>query len=184
MIPSVDTRLASMASSLTGVIAPALTGTDPFAEEQAALLVGHLRVLRGHQAVVDEFEQLEYNRTRAFARDLLGAVDGGDQVRAAAATLRGRLEGPVPYTMTALRREQDELAAAITRLIEADGIDGTETSVAASTAVVLAYEQPHSLRLRSYFSAMGYESGSTAVPALDDMMNEFRSRYGDAGALT
>lgn len=178
MIPSVDTRLASMASSVTRVIAPALAGENPFAEEQAALLAGHLQVLRGHQPVIDEFEALEHNRTRAFARDLLDVVGGGEQVGAATAVLRGLLEGPVPFTMTALRTAQDELAAATTALIEADGIDGTEASVASSTAVVLAYEQPHSLRLRSYFSAMGYEGGSTAVPMIDDMMNDFRALYG------
>jgi hypothetical protein len=182
MIPSVDTRLASMASSLTGVIGPALAGTNPFAEEQAALLVGHLQVLRGHQPVTDEFERLEHNRTRAFARDLLAAVDGGERVRAASAALRGWLEGPVPFTMTTLRHAQDELTAAIAALIDADGVDGTAASVAASTAVVLAYERPHSLRLRAYYAAMGYESGSTEVPAIDAMMTEFRAGYGPTAA--
>lgn len=177
MIPSVDTRLASMASSVNGVIAPALAGTDPFAEEQAALLVGHLQVLRGQQPITDEFEQLEHNRTRALARELLAAVDGGDRVRAAATALREVLEGPVPFTTTALRAAQDALAAAITTLVEADGVDGSEASVAASTAIVLAYERPHSLRLRSYFAAMGYESGSVTVPAPDEMMDEFRRTH-------
>lgn len=180
MIPSVDTRLATMASSVTGVIAPALAGANPFAEEQAALLVGHLQVLRGQQPVLDEFEQLEHNRTRAFARDLLEVVDGGEHVDAAASALRAALEAPVPFTMVAVRAAQDELTAAITTLVEADGADGTEASVAASTAVVLRYEHPHSLRLRSYFAAMGYEgAGSTDVPALDDMMTEFRASYGE-----
>lgn len=177
MIPSVDVRLASMASSITGVIAPALEGRNAFAEEQAALLVGHLQVLRGHEAMVDEFEQLEHNRTRALARDLLAEVDGGEQVDTAVSVLRGLLEGPVPFTMTALRAAQDELAAAVTELVRADGVDGTTASVAATTRVVLAYERPHSLRLRSYFAAMGYESGETAVPALDDMMDEFRRTH-------
>lgn len=181
MIPSVDTRLASMASSLTGVIAPALAGTNPFAEEQTALLVGHLQVLRGQQPIVDEFEQLEYNRTRGFGRDLLVAVDegeGGELVCAAAAALQALLDGPVPFTMTALRGAQDELTAAITTLVTADGVDGTAASVAATTEVVLAYEHPHSLRLRSYFSAMGYESGgNTPVPPIDEMMDDFRRTY-------
>lgn len=177
MIPSVDVRLASMASSVTGVIAPALAGTDPFAEEQAALLVGHLQVLRGQQPIVDEFEQLEHNRTRAFARDLLDVVDGGDRVVAAAAAVRGLLQGAVPFTMTALRQAQDDLLAAITELIRVDGVDGTDDSRAATTAIVLDYERPHSLRLRSYFAAMGYESGTTQVPSIDDVMTELRRTH-------
>ena len=177
MIPSVDVRLATMASSVTGVISPALAGRNPFAEEQAALLVGHLHVLRGQEAIVDEFEQLEHNRTRALARDLLDAVGDGGQVGSAAAALRALLEGPVPFTMSALRAAQDELTAAITELVRADGVDGTAASNAATTGIVLSYERPHSLRLRSYFAAMGYESGETAVPALDDMMDEFRRTH-------
>ena len=186
MIPSVDTRLATMVSSMTGVIAPRLAGTDPFAEEQAALLVGHLQVLRGQQPIVDEFEQLEHNRTRALARELLDAVAGveGPETAAAVEALRGLLEGPVPFTMAAVRDAQDRLTAAISELVRADGVDGTEETVAATTRIVLAYEQPHSLRLRSYFSAMGYESGESVVPPLEAMMEDFRALFGGAGGTT
>ncbi len=105
MIPSIDTRLASMISTLSGVIAPALGSSNPFAAEQAGLLMAHLGLLRAQEPFTAEFEQLDYNRNRAFAQDLLAAVtdDSGKDTKAAAAALRQLLDAPVPFSLSALR---------------------------------------------------------------------------------
>lgn len=178
MIPSIDTRLASMASAVSGVIAPALGTTNPFASEQAALLVGHLQVMRVQQGAAEEFEHLDYNRTRAFARELAEAAEGGPQVGAAVRETRTELDAPVPFSITEVRAAQDRLAAAIGATIAAAGVDGTEAFVASSQAIVLRQEREQSIRFRSYFAVMGYEDGSRAIPSMEQMMNEFRSRYG------
>ena len=178
MIPSIDTRLASMASAVSGVIAPALGDSNPFASEQAALLVGHLQVLRVQQGASEEFEHLDYNRTRAFARELADAADGGPQVQAAAQAIRDALNAPVPFTITQIRAAQDVLAAAIGDAITAAGTDGTADYIAASQRIVIAQERAQSIRYRSYFAVMGYEDGSRPIPPLEEMMAEFRSAYG------
>jgi hypothetical protein len=180
MIPSIDTRLASMASAVSGVIAPALGTTNSFASEQAALLVGHLQVMRVQQSAAEEFEQLDYNRTRAFARELAEAADGGAEVRAAAAAVTALLDAPVPFTISQVRAAQDSLAAAISALVKSGGADGTPDYVQASTRIVIAYERPQSIRFRSYFAVMGYEDGSRPIPPMDEMMDEFRGAYGAA----
>lgn len=178
MIPSTDTRLVSMIDAMTGVIIPALDSGNAFAREQAALVVGHLQALRAQQPVADEFERLDHNRSRALADELLAHADGGAEVARAAKQLRGRLEGPAPFTMEQLRRAQDVLTSSICDLITAGGVDGTEEFVAASTRTVLDHERRHALRLRSFFSMMGYEDGSVPVPTLDEMMAEFRAAHG------
>lgn len=183
MIPSTDTRLFSMIGAMTGVVIPALDASNGFAKEQAALVVGHLQVLRSQQPVADEFEQLDYNRSRSLARDLLGQAEGGTEVTAAAERLRAVLEGPTPFTMDQLRRAQDELASTIAELITAGGVDGTAAFVGASTRTVLDQERRHAVRLRSFFSMMGYEDGSSSISTLDEMMNEFRAAYGPSSSL-
>jgi hypothetical protein len=178
MIPSIDTRLASMASAVSGVIAPALGTTNPFASEQAALLVGHLQVMRVQQGAAEEFEHLDYNRTRAFARELTDAAEGGAAVQAAATAVRSALDAPVPFTISQVRAAQDALAAAIGDAITAAGTDGTDAYVAASQAIVIRQERAQSIRFRSYFAVMGYEDGSRSIPPMEQMMDEFRAEYG------
>ncbi len=178
MIPSVDTRLASMSSAVTGAILPALGTSNASAAEQAALLAGHIGVLRAQLPVSEEFEQLDYNRSRSYARKLLVDLAGGECTQVAARQLRDLLDGPVPFTLPQLRFAQDELAAATGTLIEAGGVDGSPDYQAASFQVCLCEEREQSIRSRSFFGMMGYEDGSTPIPDLDDMMSEFRSSYG------
>jgi hypothetical protein len=185
MIPSIDTRLASMASAVSGVIGPALGTTNPFASEQATLLVGHLQVMRVQQGAAEEFEHLDYNRTRAFARELADAAEGGAAVQAAATAVRLTLDAPVPFTITQVRAAQDVIAAAIGGLVTAAGEDGTDAYVATSSAIVTRQERAQSIRFRSYFAVMGYEDGSRPIPPMEQMMDEFRAEYGaPAGAAS
>jgi hypothetical protein len=186
MIPSIDTRLASMLSTLAGVIAPALGSDQPFASEQAGLLMAHLGLLRAQEPMTEEFEQLDYNRSRAFARELVASVDdaraekNGAATRTAASELRKLLEGPVPFSQTSLRAAQDSFATRICALLEAVGTDGSPATNHATEEITLRYELAQSIRYRSYFSMMGYENGSREIPAPEAMMAEFRKAYGEA----
>lgn len=178
MIPSNDTRLASMASALTGAVLPALGTSNPFALEQAQLVVGHLQIIRAQEPHADEFEHLDYNRVRVFARELLDTAEGGPATDQAAAAVRDLLEGPVPYTTPAVRRGHDELAAAIGVLISAIGEDGEPESLSASETTTLRHEAENAMRYRAYFALMGYEDGSIPMPDLETLMTEFRAAYG------
>lgn len=178
MIPSIDTRLASMLSTLNGVIRPALGAGQPFAAEQAHLLMAHIGLLRAQEPMAEEFEQLDYNRTRAFVQDLLDGAAGGSETTAAAAALKKLLAAPVPFSMTAIRAAQDTFAAGIGALIEAIGKDGTEAAMTASARSTIEHERVQSLRYRSYFSMMGYEDGSRDIAKPEAMMAEFRAAHG------
>lgn len=179
MIPSTETRLASMASAVTGAVLPALGSAHPFAAEQAQLVAGHLAVLRAQEPYSDEFEHLDYNRLRTFARELLSATVGGTATDAAGKGLQNLLEGPVPFTTAGVRRCHDEMAAVIGDVIAAVGVDGTDASLRATDEVVLRHERENALRYRAFFALMGYEDGSVPMPDLDTLMTDFRRVYGN-----
>jgi hypothetical protein len=181
MIPSTETRLASMASAMTGAVLPALGKAHPFATEQAQLVAGHLAVLKAQEPYADEFERLDYNRLRVFAVELLAASSGGPRTDQASAALRDLLAGPVPYTITEIRAAHDKMSAAIGGLIAQVGIDGTEESLRASDEVGLRHERENALRYRAYFAAMGYEDGTVPMPDLPTLMADFRDALASVG---
>lgn len=181
MIPSVDTRLASISSAVTGAILPALGDTNPFATEQAQLAAGHLMVLRAQEPFAEEFERLDYNRLRACARELADAGDGGESTDRAVAAVREHLEGPIPYSLAEIRTAHDRLAAAVCVLLATIGRDGSEAALERTDAIAIRCERDNAARYRSWFGLMGYEDGSFPTQELPDLMSEFRAAYGSAG---
>ena len=95
MIVSVDTRLASMLSAMTGAILP-VVGDNAFVTEQAQLVAGHLQVLRAQGEYSEEFEHLEHRYMRALAAELAAGAEGGPRTTDAASRLRGLLDRGEP----------------------------------------------------------------------------------------
>ena len=180
MIPSVDTRLASVSSALTGAILPALADSNPFATEQGQLAAGHLMVLRAQEPYAEEFERLDLNRLRACARELAQASDGAEETAAAVRGVRERLEGPVPYSVAEIRTAHDALAATVCELIAAVGRDGSQTALEQTQAIGTRYERESAARYRSWFALMGYEDGTFPIQQLPELMSDFREAHGAA----
>lgn len=178
MIASVEIRLASMLSALTGAILPAVQ-SNPFAREQAELLAGHLQVLQTQGNHAEEFERLEHFHTRRLATEVVVDSVGGEKSAAAEGAVRQALNVPVPQGIAAIRVAQSSLAAVIADFVTAQGVDGSSESIARSNTVILAAEYVQSLRNRSYFSPFGYEAGTDDVKPIEQMMNEFRAEFAD-----
>jgi hypothetical protein len=176
MIVSVDTRLASMISAMTGAVLPAVAG-DAFAGEQAQLLAGHLQVLRAQAPFSDEFERLEHRHTRGLARDLTDAAEGGPRTVRSVEGLRALLDRGMPAEIADVRAAQHELTAGLEEFVAAEGDDGTEASVARSTRLITRAEYQQSLRDRSFFGPFGYEDSPDSVAPIPDMMAQFRSEF-------
>ena len=174
MIPSVDTRLASISSAITGAILPALADSNPFATEQAQLAAGHLMVLRAQQPYAEEFERLDYNALRAFAREMAQAAEGGSQTEAASAAIGEQLAGPVPFSLDEIRAAHDALAAAICVLVAEVGRDGSDAALERTQAIGIAHERDNAARYRSWFASMGYEDGRFPIQELPELMADFR----------
>ena len=178
MIPSVDTRLASISSAITGAILPALGDTNPFATEQAQLAAGHLMVLRAQEPYAEEFERLDYNALRAFAHKMAQAADGGERTEAASAAIGEHLAGPVPFSLTEIRAAHDALATAVCVLIAEVGRDGSEGALDRTQAIAIGHERESAARYRSWFGLMGYEDGRFPIQEVDALMLDFRNAQG------
>ena len=181
MIVSVDTRLASMLSAMTGAILPAV-GDNAFVTEQAQLVAGHLQVLRAQGEYSEEFEHLEHRYMRVLAAELAAGAEGGPRTTDAASRLRGLLDRGEPDRIGAIREAHQELCTAVTDFIAAEGADGTDASIARSTQVVIRAEYAQSLRDRAFCGPFGYEDGSVEIAPIDQMMNEFRASFPGEGA--
>ena len=97
MTPDIDLRIASMVRAMEDVVRPAIDPLNSLAAEQAALIVGHLRLLA-----------IQWNKAESYARTCLADLDatldglvpsGGPATRAAAAAAV-QPAGPPPTTMT------------------------------------------------------------------------------------
>jgi hypothetical protein len=183
VIVSVDTRLASMLSAMTGAILP-VVGDNAFVTEQAQLVAGHLQVLRAQGEHSEEFELLEHRYMRALAADLAEGAEGGSRTAEAATRVRGLLDRGEPDRVGAIREAHQELCTAVTDFIAAEGADGTDASIDRSTRLVLRAEHEQSLRDRAFCAPFGYEDGSVEIAPIDRMMSEFRARFPTKGAST
>ncbi|WP_216892816.1 hypothetical protein [Nocardia alni] len=176
MIVSVDIRIASMLSALSGTIVPALE-KGGFAAEQAQLLAGHLQVLRTQSEFSDEYETLEHRYTRRLAQDVIETAEGGPQTTKAVIRIRALLDKGEPVGIAAVREAHTALCTAVADFVAAEGEDGTDESVARTTRIVLRAEHEQSLRNRSFFSSFGYEDSSADIQPIDRMMADFRSKF-------
>lgn len=183
MIVSEEVRLTSMISALTGTIVPAL-GDNSFAAEQAALVVGHLQVLRAHLDYSDEYEALEYAQALQLGHALVALSEGGAKTVGAAARLQSELDTPVPSNIREIREADRRVSTAVADLIEAQGQDGSSACIQQSTRTVLRHEHTQSIRDRSYFAPFGYEDGARPIPSMDAMMDDFRSHYTEQESST
>jgi hypothetical protein len=176
MIVSVDTRLASMLSAMTGAILPAVQGNG-FVTEQAKLVAGHLQVLRAQGEFCEEYEFLEHRYLRRLAAALAEGAEGGSRTTAAAMRLRGLAGKAEPTRIGEVREAHTELGTAVADFMAAEGEDGTDESVARSTTIVLEAEHAQALRDRSFNSPFGYEDGSVEIAPIQDMMRDFRTSF-------
>lgn len=174
MIASVEIRINSMVSAITGTIVPALEGNS-FATEQALLVAGHLQCLRDRLDYMDEYTRLELLHTISLARKLVDESEGGPETAAATAALKSTLSEAPTVTIADVRESQQSLSTLIATLIEAQGRDGTSDTVRTSTEIVITAETKQSIRDRSFFSNFGYEDGNDEIPTIDSMMEDFRT---------
>jgi hypothetical protein len=92
MTPNVDERLASVVRALSEVILPHLPPEASLAQEQVHLCIGHLQILRAQFDAVPAFEREELGDALAVARDLAGAVTGGEVTTAALAAMNAAVD--------------------------------------------------------------------------------------------
>ncbi|WP_295214498.1 hypothetical protein [uncultured Brevundimonas sp.] len=171
VVPSIETRLKSIAKALEQVVVPALPSDQRLAIEQAEIAIGHLRVLEAQWRYVLPAARLELAYLMELANDLLTSDDGGVQNELAAAL--NAAQSVDPQDFEALRTETLALGAVVERLIE--GGDAGVSSPVARTAI-LNHAARQSRLERSWFAAAGI-SNAEGVPAIRELLAAEKSAF-------
>lgn len=170
MNPSVEVRIDSMIRALSDFVIPELPAGGTGAE-QAALVLGHLHVLRGQIDLVAPFEAFELRHTVAEARSLLEVARGGDRTAATVVGLKAALDEIDERNPTHVRRSAEQVRSRIEELIRACAEDGEPAATALAQSVVVTFERVLADANRSLFADKGWESDQTGLPDLADLLN-------------
>nr|WP_314434160.1 hypothetical protein [uncultured Brevundimonas sp.] len=164
VVPSIDTRLRSVAKAIEQVIIPALPTDQRLAIEQAEIAIGHLKVLETQWRHIPQVARLELRYLAELADALLAATEGpadDDLVRARDAA---RLVDHADFE--ALSSATRALGMAVERFIDVG--EGLLTNGSARAAI-LDHARLQARLERSWFAASGI-SNTTDVPALADLL--------------
>ncbi len=165
MVPSIDTRLQSIAKALEQVVIPALPADQRLAIEQAEIAVGHLRLLETQWRYVTVAAERELQYLVELATELV-ATDDGPTFR----EIKRALDAAALVNTSdidALRSRAQVLGEAIEQLIEsADGL----LSNAGARAAIGTHARRQARLERSWFAAAGI-AGSDGVPNLAQFLN-------------
>ena len=151
MTPSIDLRLATIIRAMRDVVSPAIDRDNSLAQEQAALVIGHLQLLA-----------VQWSRTNEYANvcltDLAGALralspEGGPQTMHAATALFAALD----CTAGAREARYKAVMAGADQLIRAADVDGGEEFGKQLRQAMLAFSKRQSLRDRSWFALSGFD---------------------------
>lgn len=173
MNPSIDVRLDSMMRAIADFVLPELEKNSA-AAEQAALVLGHLQVLRGQIDCALAFEEYELDASAELAEELLDAVSGGAQTQRAADVLRSNVDEVRRTDPQAIRESVETVRCAIEDLVRASGVDGSGDFLASSQEIVIRHERAVALANRSLFQGMGWESGASEIPVLEHLLARIR----------
>lgn len=155
MTPNVDERLASVVRALSEVILPHLPPEASLAQEQVHLCIGHLQILRAQFDAVPAFEREELDDAIAVARDLAGAVAGGEQTTAALTALNAAVAAA---DGSDVRGQRAAVLEAVDALVKAVSADGSSNAKAALPGVILKHETPRTLKDRQWFAPFGFDT--------------------------
>lgn len=165
MTPSIDLRISTIVRAMEDVVTPAIEEGNSLAREQAALIIGHLRLL-----------SMQWSRAEGYARTCLddlvdtvaplkplgGALTlaAGDQLAASLGSLGG---AEARYKMVMAATD------ALVRAAESDGDPGFRSDL---TVRLLDFSLRQSLRDRSWFAGTGFDLHPEQLLPVDDLVSE------------
>lgn len=165
MNPSLDVRIQSMIRALTDTVLPQLVpGTA--AADQAALVAGHLVVIRDQIDIAADFDRYELESFSLLAASLIDDASGGPRTTTAVSLLVSLVSDRSARSPADVRAQVDTLGSAIESLVHAVAIDGSSDSGVRVTALVVQHERRRVAANRKLFLGMGWESDSEDLPDL------------------
>lgn len=166
MSPGFAVRLQSMRRALTTVIMPAIDPSNQIAQEQAALMVGHIAMLSTQWERMDDYARL----CLADIVDLAGRLEakGGPATQAAADALTALSQSRPKSAETAFL----EISAAIENLVRAVDVDGDPGFRATLHREVLLGGNRQAARDRAWFIACGFDVNAGELTSIETLLGE------------
>lgn len=169
MNPSIDVRIDSLIRALSDFVIPELppggTGAD-----QAGLVVAHLQVLRGQIDLAGSYERYELEHATGEARALLAAAEGGEKTTRAARSLTESLSDVDDHAPAFVRASTEAVRAGIDILLRSAAEDGDPGVTTQFRSIVITYERALADTDRSLFADNGWESGTSELPDLQELL--------------
>ncbi len=168
MLPGVDLRIENMLKALEQVVIPALPNDQRLAKDQANLIAGHLRMIKGQWKFAVKFEAASLANLIELGAHLLPLADSSYLPVLGAALANARA---IDAT------DQDDLSGAIRLLGGAIdkiilGDDGRIPLSADASAAILCYGRIQARRERSWFAATGLDPDRDELPSIAQTMHD------------
>jgi len=171
MLPSIDLRIQNLVKALVEVVLPALPPTERLARDQAALVVGHLRMIAEQWKFALRFESQSLDHLLDLAGNLAAAdVPMGAELRRRLAASVAKFRSTDRADGNAIETAIIDIGADIDQVIQGDG---TESRIPAELMrLVLQYGAIQARRERTWFQGNMLDPGRAGLPSIAEMLAE------------
>ena len=170
MVPDTVLRLASIRKALDEIVRPALAEDVGFAQEQLALILKSIDLVR--EQIPHEYALHAHDAHAAarFARELAGQLPGAAGALEAAANAAEALAPATLPDLTGLAAAVRTLRGTIEEAISAAGAD--PATLARIGPVVLKHSETQNLIERRWVMATGFDPSPGTVPPLAELLTD------------
>ena len=168
MLPDIDLRLHTLATTLRDIVLPVIPAGEGFAREQVQLMMAHVAIIEAQWKRALAFERQTFDALRALAVEVHRAIDD--------ASLRTAIEDALIAAETvarddydAVNRAQLALAALIDRAIAAHRPGARMAPPLA--AALLDYGKREAWRYRVWFQGAGIDPDGASLPEIDRLFD-------------
>jgi hypothetical protein len=173
-----DIQIQSVLKAFADVILPALDPTNPLAQEQARLCIGHLSVIAARLDLQYRFDRDELDRWLELVRRLRQQPEAASLAPTTCATLT-ELAAGAEDVLARARAEPQELVEAVHALRKALGQlvqeacanDPQGTRSGDLEHAVMRATKEQLLRERSWLTPQGWESDPAAIPPIESLLS-------------
>lgn len=173
MLPDFSNRLNNLIKAMEKTIAPAIDSENDLAREQAALVIGHLKMLDQQWDGLYLFEKGCFDNMRSLAVRLTAGAAGGATTLAAAdelVSLIDSLPSTLPLSVKQINRLTCQIGLAVDALINGAYKDGSNDYQSLLTNTVLDYNSKQSARERVWFRANNLDPDPSDLCSMEEML--------------
>ena len=173
MLPDISLRIENLIKAMETIVQPAVDPENDLAQEQAQLMIGHLKLLNSQWDMAYLYEMRALEESVALANALIAAAEGGPETNAAKEALVakvGAVPEQKPHTAEAVNRYTSTIGEAIDTLIYACHDDGSQNFREKLHPIMLEAGEKQIMRERVWFQATGLDPEKDQLPSIEEML--------------